>query len=173
MSHRSHATDAPRPARALVRDMTGGPTSAVAPAPEVILEARPAVDFLVSLMLDTESEMLPADRAWYEESRASLSDALKHDFARVLGDGGEGKGLGGAIVPLVIEDRTVRSAADVASRLLRRHLPFNRKLAEQVLAVGWTCRTEKARRLLGFEARTTLRDSIDRSALWYREKGWI
>ncbi|HTP49997.1 MAG TPA: NAD-dependent epimerase/dehydratase family protein [Anaeromyxobacteraceae bacterium] len=69
--------------------------------------------------------------------------------------------------------RTAGRAADAASLLLRRHLPMNRKLAEQILAPGWTCRTEKARRRLEFEARTSLRESISRSALWYREKGWI
>ena len=69
--------------------------------------------------------------------------------------------------------RAAGRAADAASLLLRRHLPMNRKLAEQILAPGWTCRTEKARRRLGFEAHTSLRESISRSALWYREKGWI
>jgi nucleoside-diphosphate-sugar epimerase len=67
----------------------------------------------------------------------------------------------------------VGSAADVASRVLGRHLPINRKLAEQVLAPGWVCETGKASRVLGFEARVGLAESIRRSADWYREKGWI
>ncbi|MEI7705187.1 MAG: NAD-dependent epimerase/dehydratase family protein [Deltaproteobacteria bacterium] len=69
--------------------------------------------------------------------------------------------------------RGVGSVADVASRLLRRHLPINRKLAEQVLAPGWVCDPGKARRMLGFEARVGLRESVQRSADWYREVGWI
>ena len=81
----------------------------------MILEARPAIDFLVSLMLDTDSELLAPDRAWYDESRATLSAALKRDLARVFGDEHGSKGVGGAIVPLAIEDPTVRSAADVVA----------------------------------------------------------
>ena len=69
--------------------------------------------------------------------------------------------------------RGAGSLADVASRLLDRHLPLNRKLAEQVLAPGWVCDTGKALRVLGFEARIGLTESIDRSARWYREAGWL
>jgi nucleoside-diphosphate-sugar epimerase len=69
--------------------------------------------------------------------------------------------------------RGAGSLADVASQVLGRHLPLNRKLAEQVLAPGWVCDTGKARRVLGFEARVTLAESIQRSADWYRAAGWI
>ena len=69
--------------------------------------------------------------------------------------------------------RGAGSLADLASRVLGRHLPLNRKLAEQVLAPGWVCDTGKARQVLGFEARVGLSESIQRSADWYREVGWI
>ena len=89
MARSTRTAEAPRPARALVRDMT---PAASAPTLEVVLEARPAIDFLVSLILDTESELLPADRDWLAESRASLSDALQRDYARVFGDERRGQG---------------------------------------------------------------------------------
>jgi DNA-binding transcriptional ArsR family regulator len=114
MARPTRAPEAPRPTRALVRDMTAATAPAPA-APELILEARPAIDFLVSLMLDTESELLPADRAWYAESRDSLSEAIKRDYSRVFGDEDEGKGIGGAIAPLVVENPAVRTAADVVA----------------------------------------------------------
>ena len=113
MTRSARTTEAQRPRRALVRNMSGAAAAAPPEAPEVILEARPALDFLVSLMLDTDSELLPADRAWYDASRASLSDALRRDLARVLGD--DVKGICGAIVPLVIGDPAVRSSADVVA----------------------------------------------------------
>ena len=69
--------------------------------------------------------------------------------------------------------RAAGSAADVASRVIGRNLPFNRKLAEQVLAAGWTCSPEKARRLLGFDARIDLGTSLRRAAAWYREQAWL
>ncbi len=107
--------NAPRTNRALVRDMTGAGVAPSPAAPEVILEARPAIDFLVSLMLDTDSELLPADRAWYDAAQASLSDALRRDLSHVLGSEHKGKGLGAAIVPLAVQDPAVRSAADVVT----------------------------------------------------------
>ena len=118
MARRTRTAEVSLPPRALVRDMTA--TSTVAePAVEVVLEARPAIDFLVSLMLDTESELLPTDRDWYAASRASLSDALRRDFARVFGGEHEGKGVGAAIVPLVVEASSVRTAADVVALAAR------------------------------------------------------
>jgi nucleoside-diphosphate-sugar epimerase len=69
--------------------------------------------------------------------------------------------------------RAAGSIADVLSQVLDRHLPLNRKLAEQVLAPGWVCDPGKARDLLGFEARVGLAASIDRSARWYVAQGWI
>ncbi len=65
------------------------------------------------------------------------------------------------------------SAADVISRATGRHLPLNRKLARQLLAPAWTCSGAKAERLLGFRPARSLASSIDRSAAWYRQQGWI
>lgn len=67
----------------------------------------------------------------------------------------------------------VGAAADVASSVLGRKLPLNRKLARQLLAPGWTCTTDKATRVLGFTAKRSVRDSLKRSADWYREQGWL
>ncbi len=115
MARPTRTAEAPRPARALVRDMTAPGTPVAAAAPEVILDARPAVDFLVSLMLDTESELLPADQAWLDGARASLSDPLRRDHARLFGSSPTGKGLGGALVPLAMQDVGVRTSADVVA----------------------------------------------------------
>ncbi len=113
MSRSARVADAPPPGRALVRDMTGA--TAPLPPPEVILEARPAVDFLMSLVLDTESELLPADRAWLDRALSSLSSSLRRDQDRLFGSTPAGKGLGGALVPLAVQDRAIRSAADVVA----------------------------------------------------------
>ncbi len=69
--------------------------------------------------------------------------------------------------------RGAAAAADVAGRVTGRRLPLNRKLAEQLLAPGWTCDPSKARRVLGFEATVSLGESMDRAARWYREQNWL
>ena len=65
------------------------------------------------------------------------------------------------------------ACADWASQLTGKHLPLNRKLARQLLAPGWTCSPEKAKRLLGYAPKRTVAESVRRSAAWYRENGWI
>jgi nucleoside-diphosphate-sugar epimerase len=76
------------------------------------------------------------------------------------------------VVPAAVL-RGIGSMADVVSRVTGRRLPVNRKLAEQVLAPGWVCDPGKARRVLGFEARVGLRESVRRSAEWYRAQGLL
>ena len=94
-------------------------------------------------------------------------EGLQQEIARAMGVGARRVPVPAALL------RGLGSLADVVSRTTGRHLPLNRKLAEQVLAPGWVCDTGKARRLLGFEARTGLRASIEASARWYREQGLI
>ncbi len=89
------------------------------------LEARPALDFLISLVHDTEPELLPRDAAWHEGAMASLSDTLRRDFDRAFGHSDEEKGLGWALIPLIVPDTAVQRSADVvavASRLDVRDL---------------------------------------------------
>jgi DNA-binding transcriptional ArsR family regulator len=110
-TRRGTATTARPDGRALVRNM-----SAAAPAAEdvqLVLDARPAYDFVVSLMLDTEPELLADDATWLAEARASLSDGVRQDIRRSFANDEEGAGLGMALVSLMVEDPTVRTSADV------------------------------------------------------------
>jgi len=98
---------------ALVRELSprGGSTR-----PEVVLEARTALDFLVSLVGDTEPELLPADAAWRTAANESLSAPLRRDRQRVFEHHEGLRGIAGwALIPLVIADRDVRTAADVVA----------------------------------------------------------
>jgi nucleoside-diphosphate-sugar epimerase len=46
------------------------------------------------------------------------------------------------------------------------------KLAEFKRA-RWLCTVDKARRELGFEPQTTLREGLKKTAAWYKEHGWL
>ncbi len=65
------------------------------------------------------------------------------------------------------------SAADLISNVSGRKLPLNKKLARQLLAPGWTCKIDKARRLLGYAPKRTIAQSIKRSAESYLALGWL
>ncbi len=77
---------------------------------------------------------------------------------------------------LYLPERVLSAAgalADVISDRTGRKLPLNRKLARQLLAPGWVCSIEKAKRSLGYAPTRSLRESIDRSAKSYVELGWL
>ena len=65
------------------------------------------------------------------------------------------------------------NAADLISNVSGRKLPLNKKLARQLLAPGWTCRIDKARRLLGYAPKRTIAESLKRSADSYLALGWL
>jgi nucleoside-diphosphate-sugar epimerase len=50
---------------------------------------------------------------------------------------------------------------------------FNRDKARELLAPGWLCETEHARMQLGFVARVPLAEGLERTAIWYRNEGWL
>lgn len=65
------------------------------------------------------------------------------------------------------------NAADVVTNTTGKKLPLNRKLARQLLAPGWTCRIDKAKRVLGYAPKRTVWDSIVRSGESYVKLGWL
>lgn len=75
------------------------------------------------------------------------------------------------VPPFVLS--TLASAADLISNVSGQKLPLNRKLARQLLAPGWTCRIEKAHRMLGYSPKRTIADSLRRSAESYLALGWL
>jgi nucleoside-diphosphate-sugar epimerase len=58
-------------------------------------------------------------------------------------------------------------------RLIGRPSIFSRDKARELLAPGWLCETEAARRDLGFEAAIPLERGLAETAVWYREHGWL
>jgi len=109
----NNATASVRRPGALVRELS--PRGGTA-RPEVVLEARTALDFLISLVGDTEPELLPADAAWRTAARESLSAPLRRDMERAFGHTEAAKGIAGwALIPLVITESAARTAADVVA----------------------------------------------------------
>lgn len=80
---------------------------------ELVFEARPAYDFLISMSIGDgqEYDLLPEDRAWLAAARAELDPELRSEIDSCFDPAAEG--LMQAVAALVVEDPSVRDAAAV------------------------------------------------------------
>ncbi|HKJ93071.1 MAG TPA: NAD-dependent epimerase/dehydratase family protein [Longimicrobiales bacterium] len=69
--------------------------------------------------------------------------------------------------------RMAAVVSELVGRVRGRPSIFTRDKAQELLAPGWLCDTERARRELGFVARTPLAEGLRETAAWYRAYGWL
>jgi len=127
------------------------------------IDVEDVVDALV--LLATKAEAV--GQSFFVSHQTATMEALQDEVARALG-----KRVFTLHVPRTAL-KAMGAAADLVSRATGKHLPINRKLAQQLLVPGWTCSTAKAKERLGFEAKTPIAESIDRAARGYRDAGWL
>ena len=114
-----------------------------------------------------ESPAAAGEAFFLASSERTDMESLQREVARALGASPRALPVP---APLL---NALAAAADAVTTATGTKLPLNRKLARQMLAPGWTCDPSKARRLLGFEARVSLAESVGRAARWYQEHGWL
>jgi nucleoside-diphosphate-sugar epimerase len=132
--------------------------------PLSMVDVEDVVDALV-LMADRKEA---AGEAFFVSSAETTTlEKLQDEVARQLGTRPKRVLLPGPVL------YGVGAVADALSTLSGKHLPINRKLARQLLAPAWTCSIDKARRLLGYEPKVRLSESIRRSLVWYQQHGWL
>jgi nucleoside-diphosphate-sugar epimerase len=68
---------------------------------------------------------------------------------------------------------TVAAVSELGAAAMGRATIFNREKAREMLAPGWLCETEAAKRDLGFEGQIPLPVGLTGTAAWYREHGWL
>lgn len=68
---------------------------------------------------------------------------------------------------------TAASVTETVAGMFGKSTIFNRDKARELLAPGWLCETELARRDFGFEAHIPLPAGLNATAQWYRENGWL
>ena len=57
---------------------------------------------------------------------------------------------------------------------IRGYVPFvNSEKAKEMIAPAWTCSNEKAKKMLGFSPKVSLVECMRKSALWFKENGWL
>jgi nucleoside-diphosphate-sugar epimerase len=68
---------------------------------------------------------------------------------------------------------TAAVVSELVAGLAKKSTIFNRDKARELLAPGWLCETELARRDFGFEAHIPLSAGLKETAQWYQENGWL
>lgn len=84
--------------------------------------------------------------------------------------------LGCRVVPLPVPLSVMKVVAlcgDAICRVSESPPLFRSEKLEEMMRIAWVCSPEKARRELGWQSRTPLRDAIEKTGKWYRSHGWI
>lgn len=84
--------------------------------------------------------------------------------------------IGRRVRPVRVPHWGVRTAAMMSewgAALRGQTTIFNREKVQELLAPGWLCETEGAKRDLGFTGRIPLPTGLTTTATWYREQGWL
>lgn len=58
-------------------------------------------------------------------------------------------------------------------KISRKDTKLNWDKFQELKAPSWTCKNEKAKKILGFSPEWSLRDGFIQTAQWYREQGWL
>lgn len=84
--------------------------------------------------------------------------------------------LGCKVVSLPVPLRVMQAVAlcgDVICKVSNSPPLFRSEKLEEMMQIAWVCSPEKARRELGWQPGTPLREAIGKTAEWYRANGWI
>jgi len=89
---------------------------------------------------------------------------------------GVGAAAGGAAriftVPMALT-RIAALAGDIVGAIAGRPLPINGWRYTELSAEGFVCRVDRLRDCLGVVAEVELREGLARTAVWYRQQGWL
>jgi nucleoside-diphosphate-sugar epimerase len=94
-------------------------------------------------------------------------EALTAAIARALGRAGRPLRIAPGVVGLL------GRLAELGSQLTGAPALLSRQRLVDLREEHWTCSPERAFRVVGWRARTSLADGLARTAAWYREHGWL
>lgn len=87
-----------------------------------------------------------------------------------------GSAIGKQVRVIRVPDPVIVAAArasETITGLMGKSTIFNRDKANELLAPGWLCETDLARRDFGFEAHIPLQEGFNETANWYKRHGWL
>lgn len=103
-----------------------------------------------------------------------VAEAQAYAWMEVLESVSRAVGKAGRRIP--IPQSLLRMAGGLSGalgRLSRRPPIFDGDKARELLAPGWLCETDGAKRDLGFETAIPLERGLKETAAWYRGRGWL
>lgn len=134
--------------------------------PDRSLQMIHAADLARALLLAATSEGV---RGVYHvaEARAYLWQEMARMVAEAVGSKARIVRVPGPLISLAA------AANEMVVGLFGKSTIFNRDKARELLAPGWLCETELARRDFGFEAEIPLAAGLKQTAEWYRAERWL
>ena len=109
-----------------------------------------------------------ADQVFYLANREAWVLA---DLMRVMQ-----RAIGKRAIAVPIPDRVVRflgAVTEDVARLAGKSMMFGRDKALEMTQEAWVCSAEKARRVLGWEARVPVEEGMRDAVAWYRSQGLL
>jgi nucleoside-diphosphate-sugar epimerase len=124
-------------------------------------------DIVQGILLASESKDLRGEIFFLSDGHVYQMDQLGEIFAEVIGV----KAYRIRIPFGVLYG--VASFSEVLSKVSQRPPLINRGKLEEMVQKNWVCDITKARTLLGFEPKTSLREGIRLTYEWYRKENWL
>jgi nucleoside-diphosphate-sugar epimerase len=126
------------------------------------------VDDLVRGIADAAERPEAAGEVFY------MANDRSHAYAELMDLMLAGLDRGALRVP--VPDRVVRLLGAVAEDVLAvvgKGGMFNRDKAREMTQKYWLCRSTKAKRVLGWEARVSIDAGLRETGAWYKREGWL
>lgn len=126
------------------------------------------VDDLVRGLLLAGRTEAPTGRTYFVggDERPTLQELTRLIAA------GLGRRAVGVRIPYPVAHLAARGV-ELASGLAGRPAMFTTDKARDLYQSAWCCRSDRARRELGFAQQVTLEDGLHRTAHWYQRHGWL
>jgi len=103
-----------------------------------------------------------------------LAEPAHYEWVEILELMAAALGVKGRIIPtpgLFLE--AAGAISGLWGRVSGRPRIFDGDKVRELLAPGWLCETDRARKDLGFTATIRLADGLRETASWYRSEGWL
>jgi nucleoside-diphosphate-sugar epimerase len=124
-------------------------------------------DLVDCIVKSAESDTKSGEIFFAANAQNHSMNEIIHSIADILG-----KQVIDIAIPVTCA-RTIAFIVENVYEILRKPAPFSRDKIKELSYSQWTCSPCKAERILGWKAQIQIRDGLEMTHRWYKEKGWL